>query len=310
MLMRALLLAGLALVSGCALTSSRGTLPQVAGPVANVPFFPQREYQCGPAALATLLVNRGVATTPDSLVPRIYVPGRKGSFQAEIIAEIRRQGLVPWQIDGTVEALAAELHADRPVLVLQNLLVPSWPRWHYAIVYGMRDQRVLLRSGRDPEQRTWAARFLRTWGYADHWAVVALRPGEMPARPDAKRWLETYAAFEAIGQPAQAAVGYQTGVRQWPQDSLLWFALGNSQYLAERKELAEASWRRGLRIDPGFAPGWNNLAQRLAERGCGKAARAALTQAQRFADARLGAALAGTQRQVAASPAGGVTCEE
>jgi len=29
------------------------------------PFFPQRDYQCGPAALATLLSASGVATTAD-----------------------------------------------------------------------------------------------------------------------------------------------------------------------------------------------------------------------------------------------------
>ena len=38
--------------------------------LAEVPFFAQSEYQCGPAALATLLVNSGVKTTPEALVPQ------------------------------------------------------------------------------------------------------------------------------------------------------------------------------------------------------------------------------------------------
>lgn len=307
--MRALLLASLVLVGGCALSPSR-SLPDRAGPAPDVPFFPQTEHQCGPAALATLLVNRGVATTPEALVPRIYVPGRKGSFQTEILAEIRREGLVPWRIEGGMDALAAELDAGRPVLVLQNLLVPSLPRWHYAVVYGVQSRRVLLRSGREAQQRTWATRFLRTWRYADQWGVVALRPGELPARPDAARWLETYAAIETLGRTQTALAGYETGVRQWPQDPLMWFALGNSQYRAERRALAEASWRRAVQVDPAFAPGWNNLAQRLVERGCGRAARTALDNARRHADARLAGALARTEAQVSTSSAGGATCNE
>lgn len=33
----------------------------------EVPFFPQEAYQCGPAALATMLGQRGLALTPGQL---------------------------------------------------------------------------------------------------------------------------------------------------------------------------------------------------------------------------------------------------
>ena len=36
----------------------------------EVPFYPQKEYQCGPAALATALAASGVEVTPDELVPQ------------------------------------------------------------------------------------------------------------------------------------------------------------------------------------------------------------------------------------------------
>jgi tetratricopeptide (TPR) repeat protein len=309
--MRALLLAGLALVGGCALAPQAAEPPPAdAGPVAGVPFFPQTAHACGPAALATLLVQRGIVTTPAELGPRIYVPGRRGSFQAELIAAIRSAGLVPWQIDGRLPALAQELTAGRPVLVLQNLLLPSLPRWHYAVAYGIDSGSVLLRSGRIAELRSGAPQFLRSWRAADYWGVVALRPGELPAAPDAVRWLETYAAFESLGQPQQARLGYETGVRHWPQEPLLWFALGNSQYRASEVAAAETSWRHAVRLAPDFAPAWNNLAQLLAERGCGAQADAALAQARAHADERLGATLADTARVVAASPSDGSGCTQ
>ena len=37
----------------------------------DVPFFPQDEYQCGPAALATVLVNSGVTVVPDELTDKV-----------------------------------------------------------------------------------------------------------------------------------------------------------------------------------------------------------------------------------------------
>src|SRR5207237_7460971 len=40
----------------------------------DVPFFAQDEYQCGPAALATVLANAGLKLTPEQLVPEVYLP--------------------------------------------------------------------------------------------------------------------------------------------------------------------------------------------------------------------------------------------
>ena len=60
--------------------------------LADVPFFPQVEYQCGPAALATALASSGVAVTPGDLVSQVYIPARKGSLQIEMMAAARRRG--------------------------------------------------------------------------------------------------------------------------------------------------------------------------------------------------------------------------
>src|SRR5262245_53071971 len=60
----------------------------------SVPFFPQTEYQCGPAALATVLANAKVKVKPDDLVSQVYVPERRGSFQVEMLAAARRHGMI------------------------------------------------------------------------------------------------------------------------------------------------------------------------------------------------------------------------
>src|SRR5262249_47579541 len=87
-----------ALLQGCAsFTPQTESLAQgrIAGlPPARelvaVPFFPQSDYECGPAALATVMVAAGVKVTPEELVPEVYLPERKGSLQVEMLAAPRR----------------------------------------------------------------------------------------------------------------------------------------------------------------------------------------------------------------------------
>jgi len=120
-------LALLTLLGACASTAPappRGAASELSA----VPFFPQTEYQCGPAALATVLVHSGVTTRPETLTPQIYLPGRKGSLQLELLAAARRAGRIPFTLTGGPDALLAELAAGNPVLVLQNLGLRSLPR--------------------------------------------------------------------------------------------------------------------------------------------------------------------------------------
>ena len=92
---RALLAAGLLLLAGCAsrapvllpITTQQGSEPRVE--LTDTPFFPQEAYQCGPAALATLLNANGVAVSPEQLVPQVYLPERRGSLQVETPEGVR-----------------------------------------------------------------------------------------------------------------------------------------------------------------------------------------------------------------------------
>ena len=86
---------------------ARGDAPATAV-LLDVPFHPQTEYQCGPAALATVLGASGVATSPEALVPQVYLPGREGSLQMELVAATRRAGRIPYEVERDPEGLLAE----------------------------------------------------------------------------------------------------------------------------------------------------------------------------------------------------------
>ncbi|MES9847302.1 MAG: hypothetical protein ABW145_02835, partial [Candidatus Thiodiazotropha sp.] len=82
--------------------------------IETTPFHPQKKYQCGPAALATLLGHSGVSVTAESLVPLVYLPDKKGSLQIEMVAASRRLGRIPYLIEPDLPTLIGELQAGRP----------------------------------------------------------------------------------------------------------------------------------------------------------------------------------------------------
>ncbi|HZD53601.1 MAG TPA: PA2778 family cysteine peptidase [Woeseiaceae bacterium] len=270
----------------------------------DTPFFPQEDYQCGPAALATVLARSGVDVRPDELVPRVYLPGRHGSLQSELLAASRSYGRLPYVLAPELPALLAEVQAGRPVLVLQNLGVSAIPVWHYAVVVGFSpdDGEIVLRSGTDRRRVTDAGLFVKTWRRGSYWGVVLLRPGELPARPDQNRFLKAAAAAESAGFLPLAEASYRAAVARWPDSHLTALGLGNVAYAGGDLARAERWYRRALELEPRDAATLNNLAVVVAEQGrCGEGSRLVdRAMALTDVDAATAARIAETRAEIAA----------
>lgn len=238
------------------------------GELTTVPFFPQTEYQCGPAALATVLKHAGADVDANALAPEVYAPGLHGSLQPELLGAARRHGFIPYVIEPDARALTAELAARRPVLVLQNLGVQRVPVWHYAVVVGLGDNEVVLRSGTQERRVEDGSRFLREWQRGSNWAFVALKPGELPATENAGGYVRALAGAEAMLGAAAAEQSYRAALGRWPGDELVLFASAGQRYAAGDLVEATALYRRLLAGAPGNAAARNNLANVLAKRGC------------------------------------------
>jgi tetratricopeptide (TPR) repeat protein len=280
------------LLAGCAATPQTRTLLETPPPdlpaaaeLADTPFWPQERYQCGPAALATVLAARGVTVEPQQLVDDVYVPALHGTLPVEMAATARRYGMLAYRLQASLPALLTEIAAGNPVLVLQNLGMDWLPRWHFAVAigYDLNNREIVLRSGTTRRWRTSLATFERTWSRGESWALVVLPAGRVPASADSATYLQAAHDLESADRSADALRAYRAAARRWPDDAAVWLALGNRLYASADYTAAQAAFRTATGLAPGDARGWNNLAYALLKTGCPLQARSAARCATRLA---------------------------
>jgi len=223
----------------------------------------------------------GAEVSLPQIVDKVYLPGKAGSLQLEMLAATRTSGRLPYVVDGSLGALWEELSAGRPVVVLQNLGIAAIPTWHYAVVVGIdpAEGRVILRSGTDRRRVTAIDVFLRTWQRSGYWGMVVLRADEMPARVDRSRYFGAIAALEQAGRPDEAATAWNTALRAWPGDPVALFGLGNAHLANGNAAEAETLYRALLAQDERQVVARNNLALALARQAKFEQALAAIEAA-------------------------------
>jgi predicted Zn-dependent protease len=261
------------LTAGCAhLSPERHSLSVSGHPrrveIPSVPFYPQRDHHCGPAAMAMVLEWATVKVSPEELVSEVFTSSRRGSLQPALVGAARRHNRLAHPIRGT-EALLAELASGHPVLVLQNLGLSWLPRWHYAVAIGYDTVKgvVILHTGKNPSRQVNWPLFMRTWRRAECWGIVVLPPGRLPASGDEHSYMWSALGLEQAGQWEGAALAYAAALRRWPSSLGALMGLGNCRYKLGDLGCAERAFRRATEAHPTSGEACNNLAHVLAEQG-------------------------------------------
>lgn len=235
----------------------------------GVPFFPQQDYQCGPAALATTLVHSGAAVTPDSLAGQVYLPARQGSLQAEMLAAPRRHNRISYQIAPRIDDLLREVAAGNPVIILQDTGIGPVVNWHYAVVigYDYPAGELYLRSGSNRRLAIPFTVFEYTWKKSSYWAMLTMAPGRIPATATEEGYLHAVLSMERGSEALPARISYTALLERWPANILAGIGLANQYYAMGELALAETVLRKSASLHPESVPVLNNLANTLSELG-------------------------------------------
>jgi len=277
----------LAWLGGCAtpqtqalLRTNSSQLPQQAE-LSEVPFYPQETHQCGPASLAMVLNSGGAKVTPQDLTSQVYLPGREGSLQVEMLAATRRNGMFAYELAPKLDDVLAEVASGTPVVVLQNLALSWYPIWHYAVVVGYDLSRgeIVLRSGLERRQVLPLTTFEHTWERAGYWAMLALPPGAVPRTATEVSYMSAAVALEMTGQLKSAQAVYESALRRWPDNLAARIGMGNTAYALGDITRAENAYRQAALDHPDSQIAYNNLAQTLADQKRYAEALAAANQA-------------------------------
>jgi tetratricopeptide (TPR) repeat protein len=234
----------------------------------EVPFFPQEDYECGPAALATVLAFSGAPVTPEPLVKEVFLPARKGSLQVEMLAAPRHWDRVSYELAPKYADLLREVAAGNPVVVLQDVGM-ILPEWHYAVVNGFDypSGSIFMRSGRTKRESMPFTFFERTWIASRYWAMVVTPPDRIPVTANENGWVNAVIAMARVGSAKAAMQGYTAALKRWPGNLAAAIGLANLYHDQGNSAKAIEILRGAHQRHPDSTIVTNNLAQALSDAG-------------------------------------------
>lgn len=143
--------------------------------ILDVPFISQSESLCGGAAAAMVLRYWGERGLTAESFAHLVDRSAAGIRTDALLRELTTRGWMATALDGTREAIDAELQRGRPVLTL----IEDRPgRFHYIVIVGTTPDAVVFHDpARAPLRVVGRGEFDRRWQATRRWMAVVV-PGE------------------------------------------------------------------------------------------------------------------------------------
>ena len=238
--------------------------------IKNVPFYPQKEFHCGPATLAMAMNFYDLNLTPTELAKDVFIPGRKGSFQAEMKAAVRKRNMMAYELTPELVYLLAEVSVGHPVIILQNKAIKYYPVWHYAIVigYDLNKKHIYLHTGLNKNYVVSMSVFEHTWKRSNRWALVVLPAGTLPNDRNLINALQAAVDLEQVGQIKTANLSYKAIAKRWEDSFVAVMGAANTHLALNQPQDATSQYMRAIELKPRRADIYNNLAYSLLAQSC------------------------------------------
>lgn len=226
--------------------------------IPNVPMQKWGIESCGAGSLSTVLQHYGDTTSMkqwDDTLPKM----RGGVLSIDMLVAARKRGFDAQLITGTPDAVASELAAGRPVILMLRVIDSVGKHldfFHYVVVDGIDRDKGLIRTQWGDQQGRWTtfAKLEKPWAGGGH-AAILIHP-----RDELTDQLRAAVVLEEKGDYAAAAKSYRDLLSRHPDSALLWTNLGNADIQLGKRAEAENDFRKALDADPAARDAMNNLA--------------------------------------------------
>ncbi|HEX8948258.1 MAG TPA: C39 family peptidase [Dissulfurispiraceae bacterium] len=157
-------------VAACSPPAVRTDLRAAA--VAGVPFYPQEDYQCGPASLAGVMNYWGAGATPEGIAKDIYSGSAKGTLNIDMLLYPQKMGFKAVQYAGGWDDLREKIDAGYPLVVLVDYGFWVYQVNHFMVITGYDGEHVTANSGRTAQLPIDRDNFLKSWKRTNYWTLL------------------------------------------------------------------------------------------------------------------------------------------
>lgn len=138
--------------------------------IEGVPFFPQKERKCGPAALASVINYWGGAVSLDAVAEQVFNKRLAGALPMDMLIYAKEAGYDAMYYNGGLDDLKRKLSEKTPLILFLNVGYDLYPLGHYivAIGYDENAQTVLAYSDTDAKAVFTYSALESAWAKTNH----------------------------------------------------------------------------------------------------------------------------------------------
>jgi predicted double-glycine peptidase len=171
-------------LSGCSTGAKEHAIarPSQAVLIKDVPFFPQLDYQCGPASLAGVLSYYGDNVGPDEIAESIYRENIRGTVSLDMVLYVRNRGFASKWYKGNTDDIIRAVDRGNPVIVMIDLGFSLARAYHYMVITGYSFKGVIANTGTTPQKLISWEQFMSQWEKTHNWTLL-ITPKEAVISP-------------------------------------------------------------------------------------------------------------------------------
>jgi len=229
----------------------------------KAPSVDQKSYQCGPAALESVIRYWGGNADADSIGKAIYGPKTRGVLNFTLAQYLKTAGF--WtevHEEQTEQDLKRWLRKGIPPIVMLDTGT-LWVRtYHFVVLKGFDDRLNIFyaNTGVLETQSIDYAEFGRRWKKAGRWSLITAPPEKVDWELDEAQSIDIALMFEKSGNRAEAERRLESALVKNPESVTAKFNLANIYSQSNRPEQAKIIYQELLHNNPARPELSNNLA--------------------------------------------------